>query len=218
MHGLLLRSLKKIEHLKVYKTCDFKSLLEAVHQYLNDPTIHGVPRPTQAALAIAAPISGDQVVMMNKDWSFSRQALETELGVEVHIYNDFLAVALGIPYLSSDQLLPLPENTAPASDGPIAVIGPGSGLGVAGLVQTANGWINIASEGGHVTMAATTREESQVLDLLRLRWDHVSAERLLSGPGLENLYDALCTVHGVVASKGSMIFLENRHPVFRIML
>jgi glucokinase len=192
---------QKIEHMKVYKTCECESLFEAVRHYLNDPILHGVPRPTQAALAIAAPISGDRVVMMNKEWSFSHQALEAELGVKVRLYNDFLAVALGIPYLHpNDDKLVLGE-AVPESDGPIAVIGPGSGLGVAGLIHTVDGWINIASEGGHATIAAATREESQVLDLLRLRWGHVSAERVLSGPGLENLYDALCTVHGVVSSK-----------------
>ena len=188
----------KIEFMHVYKTSAYGSLLDAVRYYLNEPGLKGWPRPTKAALAVAAPLSGDQVTMTNKKWSFSRRALEADLGMKVDLYNDFSAVALAVPYLHPDDRLAVGDAVS-TSEGAIAVIGPGSGLGVAGLIRTANGWIDIPGEGGHATIAAATREESQVLDLLRLRWDHVSAERVLSGPGLANLYDALCTVHGVVS-------------------
>ena len=82
----------------------------------------------------------------------------------------------------------------------IAVIGPGSGLGMSALVPTRDGWIVLPGEGGHATMAPGDTRESQVLDRMRQRYDHVSAERVLSGPGLVNLYNVLCEIEGVKAA------------------
>src|SRR6185312_2134202 len=86
------------------------------------------------------------------------------------------------------------------SGSPLGIIGPGSGLGVGGLVPHAQGWLPLPSEGGHVTMAPADAREGAVLDLMRQRLDHVSAERALSGPGLVNLYNALCEVDRVPAA------------------
>jgi glucokinase len=79
----------------------------------------------------------------------------------------------------------------------MVVLGPGSGLGVAGLVSTGDKSVVVASEGGHATMPASSNQEERVLDLLRRRFGHVSAERVLSGPGIENLYEALATLEEV---------------------
>jgi glucokinase len=88
----------------------------------------------------------------------------------------------------------------PVADAPIGIIGPGTGLGVGALVRAGGAWITVPSEGGHVTMAPGDARESAVLDLMRRRFDHVSAERVLSGPGLVNLYNALCETEGVPAA------------------
>ena len=190
----------KIECMRICQNSAYSSLLSSVQDYLKDPALKSLPRASKAALAIAAPLSGDEVILTNRDWSFSRERLQADLGFKIDLYNDFSAVALAVPYLQAEDKLELGDSR-PASDGAIAVIGPGTGLGVAGLIRRADRWIDLCSEGGHATMAAATREESQVLDLLRVRWDHVSAERVLSGPGLANIYEALCIVHGVVTRK-----------------
>src|SRR6185369_17459197 len=91
----------------------------------------------------------------------------------------------------------------------IGIIGPGTGLGVGALVRSGEAWITIPSEGGHVTMAPGDARESAVLDLMRRRFDHVSAERVLSGPGLVNLYNALCELSGTPAASYSAEQITN---------
>src|SRR5437588_6659173 len=82
---------QKIEGMRVYKTSAHNSLLDAIHHYLDEPTLANLPRPTKVALAVAAPLSGDHVTMMNKPWSFSLRRLEADLGLKVDLYNDFSA-------------------------------------------------------------------------------------------------------------------------------
>jgi glucokinase len=168
---------------------DYASLAEAIEAYLRHAPL---PRPRQAALAVAAPVVGDQVSMTNHPWSFSIAALCRTLGFErLRVVNDFAANALAIPYLSDESRVQIGSGAVvPASC--IGVIGPGSGLGVSALVPTPAGPIPIEGEGGHATMASANEKESLVLDSLRKRYGHVSAERVLSGPGLVNLYEALC--------------------------
>lgn len=188
----------RIDRLEVLQTSRHENLRAAIEHYLGGPNLRGNQRPIEAALAVAGPVSGDQVVMTNIGWSFSENQLQEELNLQVKIYNDFAAVARALPALEKDDLLPVGEDRH-VRESPIAVIGPGTGLGVAGLVRTGDDWFQIPGEGGHATMPAVTREESKIVDLLRLRWDHISAERILSGDGLVNLYRALCTLHGAVA-------------------
>src|SRR5581483_20307 len=114
---------------------------------------------------------------------------------ELRVINDFVADALALPHLTDEDRVQV-GGGAPANNEPIGIIGPGSGLGVGALVPTITGFTPLHSEGGHVTMAAADAHEAAVIDLLRRRFDHVSAERVLSGPGLINLYAALCEVHG----------------------
>lgn len=174
---------RQISLMRSYRTCAYSSLLEAVNHYLNEPNLRNLPRPTRAALAIAAPLLGDEVSLPNRNWTFSRKGLQAALQFEVDFYNDFSAVALAVPHLEAADKKEI-GVTEPNFDGAIAVIGPGTGLGVAGLIRRANQWIDLCGEGGHATMAATTREESEILNILRVQWGHVSAERVLSGPGV----------------------------------
>jgi glucokinase len=196
----------KMEELRVYRSSEYDSFSNVVQTYLEFLAQQGLPRPTEAKLAIAAPVSKHKIVTFtNLNWSFSKDDLQAILQFKVDLYNDLSAVALAVPYLDADDKLKL-GDTVPSldhavSDDAIAIIAPGSGLGAAGLIRAANRWIDVGGEGGHATMAAATREETQVLDLLRLRWDHVSAERVLSGPGLANLYEAVCILHGIVGPK-----------------
>lgn len=158
------------------------------------------PRPQLAAFALASAIDGDTVKMTNSAWTVSRPAAERALGARrVHLYNDFEALALALPRLSADDVMPLGTLGADALDRrkPMAVIGPGTGLGVAGCVPASPGvWLAMSSEGGHVTLSAADDFESEILRVVRAEFEHVSAERLLSGIGLPILHRAVLTVLG----------------------
>jgi glucokinase len=148
-------------------------------------------------LAIAAPILGDEIQMINIGWRFSQRELKEALGLSrLQVVNDFAAIAWALPLLTPSDLLRVGSGqSVPRST--LAALGPGSGLGISALVPAADGWAVMTGEGGHVAMAATTREEQDVIGALRERFDgHCSAERVLSGPGLVNLYVALAELAG----------------------
>jgi glucokinase len=177
-----------------YPVKDFGSLEEAVRRYVTE---QGGAKPVQAAIGIANPVTGDQVKMTNHNWSFSIDAMRRALGLDrLLVLNDFQALALSLPGLAPDTLEQV-GGTAPVAGRPLALIGPGTGLGVAGLVWCPDGRPQaLDGEGGHVTLPAETDEELQVAALLRTRFGHASAERAVSGQGLENLHEALDALHG----------------------
>ena len=181
-----------LQHLMSYPCALFESVQAVIEHYLRD---QGLPRPARVAFGIATPITGDTVTMTNHHWSFSVAGLQEALGVErCLVINDFAAIAAALPTLTSADSRRLGGGEA-VPGAPVAVLGPGTGLGVAGLVPSGAGPpIGIAGEGGHVTLAATTEREASVLSHLRRRFGHASAERAISGPGLVNLYDAICTL------------------------
>lgn len=151
--------------------------------------------PKHAALAVATAVSGDQVVFTNSHWSFSRDSFQRALSLNgLRVLNDFEALALALPHLGASQLQP--HGELPRPTGTLAVIGPGTGLGVAGVVQTRHGWMALPGEGGHSTLAPGDDFESEVLRLVRLEFEHVSAERLLSGIGMPVLHRAVAGVLG----------------------
>ncbi|HWH82215.1 MAG TPA: glucokinase [Burkholderiaceae bacterium] len=180
-------------------TADHPTLAAALAAYLR-----GIGRaaPPWCAIGIANPITGDAVQMTNSHWSFSIEAVRREFGFERFIViNDFTALALGLPDLAPGDLRQLGGGAAVAG-APLALIGPGTGLGVSGLVPSAapGSWIALAGEGGHVTLAAGSEREAAVLAVLRARFGHASAERAVSGPGLEALHAAVCVLDGAVAT------------------
>jgi glucokinase len=175
---------------RAYALSDHPSLVEAIGAYLAEESPSA--RPGQAVLAIASPITGDQVTLTNHPWTFSIEAVRKHLGLSrLRVINDFAANAVAIPHLTDGDRLQIGPGS-PVADAPIGVIGPGTGLGVSALLPMPDGWTPIEGEGGHVTMAPADAQESAVLELMRRRYDHVSAERVLSGAGLVNLYNVLC--------------------------
>ena len=131
--------------------------------------------------------------MTNHDWSFSISALRSRLGLEcLLVINDFTALAWALPTLPREYLRQVGPGVAVAGT-PIAVTGPGTGLGVSGLIPAGPGdaWVPLSGEGGHVTLAAETRLEFEVLSVLSARHGHASAERVLSGQGLVEIHDVL---------------------------
>jgi glucokinase len=207
------------EQLRVLATHDFPHLVDALHCYLD-----GIPeRPRHACLGIATPLQGDWVQMTNHPWAFSAKQLAQELALNrLLLVNDFTALALGVPFLSEGQLCQVGGGVQRA--GPKAILGAGTGLGASTLVPVGDQYIAVPGEGGHVTLAATTAEEAAVIAWLWKEWPlektpgrsqvfstpsggltqsgssggaHVSAERVLSGPGLVLLHRALAAVRGV---------------------
>lgn len=183
---------------RLYELNDYPSLAAAIDNYLAEAQAGS--NPEQAVLAVASPVTGDRVTLTNHAWTFSTEALRQHLKLKrLRIINDFVGGALAIPHLGTDDLLQIGHGS-PAADAPIGLLGPGTGLGVSALIPAPGGAQPVAGEGGHVTMAPATARESAVLELMRKRYDHVSAERLLSGPGLINLYGALCELAGAPAA------------------
>ena len=163
---------------------------------------HGLGSAHSACIGIATPVTGDAVSMTNyPPWTFSIRELQASLGLRrCLVINDFTALALSLPALGGADLRAVGGGRAVAG-APIGLLGPGTGLGVSGLVALpgATGWQPLSGEGGHVTLPAGNAHEDAVLAVLRRRFGHVSAERALSGPGLVNLYEAVCAVAGVPA-------------------
>lgn len=188
-------------HSRVLADADYPGLAEAVEAYLADRD--GLPRPRRGAIAIASPVAGDEVRMTNQPWAFSISGLRERLGFQrLEVINDFTAQALALPHLKDGDRMVIGRGAALAGY-PIGVLGPGTGLGVSGLVWDGKRWLPLNGEGGHATMAAMSDRESAALGALRRRFDHVSGERVISGQGLVNLYNALCEVDGVPAKQFS---------------
>lgn len=180
------------------KVADHPTLADACVAYLEGPGAQpGVPRPRHAALAVASPVLSDQVRMTNHRWAFSIEETRRQLGLDtLDVINDFAAVALGLPFLTRADVHRI-GGGEPDPHAPLAVLGAGTGLGMAGLVRPrGGGFVPLTSEGGHVTMPAFDDREAAVLAALRGDFErgHVSAERVISGPGLVNLYRAIAEI------------------------
>jgi len=184
-------------HLRVLADADYPGIAEAVDAYLGERD--GLPRPRRGAIAIASPVAGDEVRMTNHPWVFSVSGLKSRLRFQrLDVINDFTAQALALPHLKDADKVKIGGGDA-APGYPIGVLGPGSGLGVSGMIAAGKRWMPLAGEGGHATMPPVTDRESTVLGAMRRHLDHVSGERVLSGPGLVNLYNSLAEVDGVPA-------------------
>ena len=199
--GWLAGSGERVAHVHTLPVPDFAGLPQAVRAYLE--LVAGVlgtryQRPRQAAFAVATAVTEDRVDLTNSHWSFSRAAVQAELGLDaLLVLNDFEALALALPRLSAAQFRS--HGRLPSAQGCMAVIGPGTGLGVGGVIQTAHGWIALPGEGGHATLAASDEFESALLARVRRAYPHVSAERLLSGIGLPVLRAAVAAELGAPA-------------------
>lgn len=182
---------------RTYTAADYPSLGTALQQFLQDESLQA---PQQAAIAVATRVLDDTIAFTNNEkWSFSRQALASELGIgELHVVNDFTALALSVPHLPAESLRKVGAGEVVPGQ-PIGVVGPGTGFGVSGLIPLPEigGYKALNSEGGHSSASPSTQRELAVLSVFLDRFGHVSFERFLSGPGLVNVYQALCEIDGV---------------------
>ncbi|MDP2324543.1 MAG: glucokinase [Gammaproteobacteria bacterium] len=178
-----------VENIEAFRNREFPGLDRLLAAYLG--ALPPRERPEEAVIAIAAPIRGDEIRMVNINWTFSVSALARTLSLKRVIpLNDFAAQAYALPVLGSHDLCQVGGGQA-VDRAPRVVVGPGTGLGTAGLVRVAGRWHAITGEGGHVTMAPSDEREARIVALGRERFGHCSAERLISGAGLAFLYGAL---------------------------
>ncbi len=186
---------RRLLHTQTYACDEYPAIEDALAAYLGGRG--ELPMPRQGAVAIASPITGDRVAMTNHPWSFSIAALKARFAFErLEVINDFTAAALALPHLGPEDRLTV-GGGVPIDGAPKGVLGPGSGLGVSGLLRCGIGWMPLTGEGGHATLAPADDRESVAIDRMRRHFDHVSAERVLSGPGLVNLYNTLASIDAV---------------------
>jgi glucokinase len=190
----------RVAHVQTLQAADYPGLAEAVRAYLDGLAGRlgaAYRAPRAGAFAVATAVGGDRVSFTNSGWSFSRQDTRAALALdELLVLNDFEALALSLPQLSGDQVQAIGPAVKAGVTGALAVIGPGTGLGVAGVLPTALGWVAVPGEGGHATLSAANDFECALLTAARRDHSHVSAERLLSGIGLPVLHKAVASVLG----------------------
>lgn len=181
-----------IDHLAV---AQYRSLIDAIEGFLDSRG--GRDGIGAAVLGVAGPIEGGRCVLINSQWTIDAAELHAAFGFEpIRLINDFEAVAHALPHLTENDVRPLAVGRPPAGES-MAVIGPGTGLGMAGVVCRGDRTTIVPTEGGHATLPGTTPREDAVIEYLRHKFGHASAERALSGPGLENLYEAIAAIDGV---------------------
>lgn len=156
----------------------------------------GVSDLTEFAVAVACPAMADEIRFTNNPWVFSKTALQAEFNLDrLVVVNDFTGLAMSVPFLGDEDLITLFDG--PGRPGlPLAIIGAGTGLGVSGLLPHHGQWIPIQGEGGHITLPSVDDLDYEIVKFLTAELGRVSAERILSGMGLENLYRALGAING----------------------
>jgi glucokinase len=184
-----------IHHLPVSR---HRSMLDAVEAYLSSRQDRS--RINAAVLGVAGPVEAGRCVLVNSQWVIDAAELRAAFGFKsIGVINDFEALAYALPHLNGRDVKPLAAGK-PSPGESMAVLGPGTGLGMAGAVRREGRTTIIPTEGGHTTLPSTTAREDAVIAHLREKFDHVSAERVLSGPGLENLHAAIAAIDGIVVS------------------
>jgi glucokinase len=173
---------------KSFDVASFARFTDAAALFLKDHC--GQAEVTNAVLAVAGPVEAERCVLTNCSWVIDAQELYDTFRLKARIINDFEAVAHSLPSLTSADLVRIGGGQAKPG-APMVVLGPGSGLGAAGLIPGFGKPIVIPSEGGHATFAATCEREDEIIKHLRRRFGHVSAERVISGEGLQNIYQAI---------------------------
>ncbi|RWX76634.1 glucokinase [Neorhizobium lilium] len=176
------------------QTAEFPTIDDAIRQVVLDGT---AVRPRSAILAVAGPIDGDEIDLTNCDWVVRPKTMISELGFEdVLVVNDFEAQALAISGLPEQYR----ESLGTAGEPHVAsrvVLGPGTGLGVAGLLHAREAWFPVPGEGGHVDVGPRSERDFEIFPHLEPIEGRISAEQLLCGRGLVNIYRAICLADGI---------------------
>lgn len=183
-----------LHNVKTYQCADFENIDFAIEQYKQDTGAEF----NFACIDVACPVNDDIIKLTNNHWRFSVKELEAKLQLEkLIVINDFTAIAMSVPHISDDKKVQIGGALSQVNK-PIAIYGAGTGLGVAHLVHSGDKWIPLGGEGGHVDFAAITEDEKYVLNALQQKYARVSAEQVLSGQGLKQIYQALCQKNDVM--------------------
>ncbi len=175
-----------------YANRDFASLADVLAHYIHETDT----TPHHACIAVAGPVTGDVVRLTNVDWQFSRQEMRRQFHLSrLHITNDFTALAMAVPHIPQDRIIHV-GGGEPVARQPIAVLGPGTGLGVSGLIWSGQHWVPLQGEGGNVSFAPGNAKELELLRYAQRHLDYVRAENFISGSGLGFLHNALAEVEG----------------------
>lgn len=204
----------------IFANRNFVDFASALRHYLSQETVAaaGSGKLKYAAIAIANPIEGDWIRMTNSDWAFSVEEVKAEFGFDVFLMvNDFTALAMSLPALPKDFTKQCGGSVAKEGRA-IGLIGAGTGLGVSGLIPAGNLWVPLEAEGGHVSFSPSNELEIGILTRAKKKYRHVSAERFLSGMGIEFLYELLCGIqeektHSLPASEIIRRALEEKDDV-----
>ncbi|MFT4178428.1 MAG: glucokinase [Thermomonas sp.] len=185
-----------------YPCADYPSLTAILADFAKRHVDGGGSRDavTRMSIASAGVVLDGEVINSNLPWRISLQDLRDTLGLrELHVINDFAAAAHGVHRLDASQSRLLAPGVAAAEAGPVLVIGPGTGLGAAICIPQGTGVVVLPTEAGMAAFAPGNEREIEILRWLQRRSRHVCTEQLVSGPGLVNIFDALCEVHGAPA-------------------
>lgn len=171
------------------------SFEQALQRYVAAAGLPSVP--AAASIAVAGPVTAGQVRFTNRDWVISEDAMRRFGCRSALLINDFIALAFAVEILGPSDLRPVGPDLPGIADEPITILGAGTGFGVSCLARYRNRLVvPVATEGGHVGFAPSDELEIAVLERMMRRFGRVSVERLLSGPGLEGLYQALEEIAG----------------------
>ncbi|MEN3150321.1 glucokinase [Neorhizobium sp. IRAMC:178] len=176
------------------RTADYPTIDEAIRKIVLD---RSSIKPRSAILAIAGPIDGDEIDLTNCDWVVRPKGMIADLGFEdVLVVNDFEAQALAVAAMPDEYRETLGANNEPHMASRV-VLGPGTGLGVAGLVYARHMWFPVPGEGGHVDVGPRSERDFEIFPHLKRIEGRVSAEEILSGRGVVNIYQAVCAADGL---------------------
>lgn len=176
---------------------DFQTFAHALKHYLNE--VGRRSAPDVIALAVAGPVVDGKVSLTNRNWQLSESELRALGFQSAHLVNDFAALAYAADRLGPSDVRCVGPDIPAASEGTVTILGAGTGFGVSCLAHFRGHAVPLATEGGHIGFAPQSPEEIAILEALARRFGRVSVERILSGPGLENLARALDEIAGRTA-------------------
>jgi glucokinase len=195
-----------INEIETYQCQEFPHLSNVIHHYLKEKSL--LNTPVNACLAIACPVDTDSISMTNLPWKFSQKKLKEELNLNsLTLINDYTAIAMAIPLLNDQQKVKVGQGET-VDKQPIAVCGPGTGLGVANLVNINNHWHCLGGEGGHTDFAPVDELDVKIFQQLKMTKKRLSYEQLLSGYGLEQIYQALVVINNETSTNTKLTKLS----------
>ena len=185
---------------QVFKCADYDHVTDAAKIYMQNNGLE--TKPDFAVFAVAGPVTDNSIQFTNSNWQFSGQEVKDRLGAkEVTLLNDFTALALSLPFMDCEDLELVGPNVEGVSGGTgmsvSAILGPGTGLGVSALIESAGQFIPLDTEGGHTSYAPLEAEEKEIAAFLSKQYGRLSNERILSGGGLKDLYTGMAAVRGI---------------------